>query len=258
MNCQQARPLIEPYADGELDADTILDLEKHLRECTNCTLALRNATTLKKAFKQNSLSFSAPKDLRRRIKAELHSRVAPAPQPNFWQTPWKWNWLTAAISSVATASLVVPLSLSLHNRSQPLEQEIVSDHIRSLMGTHTLDVTSTDQHTVKPWFNGKLDFSPPVKDLAPQNFPLIGGRLDYVGGRSVASLVFQRQKHLINLFVWPAQERDLKPTLIRPIQGYHLVHWVAADMTCWAVSDLNETELLEFAHAFADIKAARP
>jgi anti-sigma factor RsiW len=109
-----------------------------------------------------------------------------------------------------------------------------------------LDVVSTDQHTVKPWFNGKLDFSPPVKDLAAQQFPLIGGRLDYIGGRSVAALIFHRNKHVINLFIWPANGKDVKPATSASIQGYNVIHWSEAEMTFWAASDLNEKELMEF------------
>ncbi|MGD1089955.1 MAG: anti-sigma factor, partial [Verrucomicrobiota bacterium] len=129
---------------------------------------------------------------------------------------------------------------------QRLTQEVVSSNIRSLMADHMLDVVSTDQHTVKPWFNGKLDFSPPVKDLAAQEFPLIGGRLDYIGGRSVAALIFHRNKHVINLFIWPVNEKDSKPAASASIQGYNVIHWSEAEMTFWAVSDLNEKELLEF------------
>ena len=244
MNCQQARPLINPYADGELDAAGVLELEKHLQDCSVCAIALRNAQTLKKALKQEALFFTAPTELRRRIKADLRSQIRAKPRWSFWN----WNWLTTATTSVATACLALLLTLSLTRPSaeQRLTQEIVSGNIRSLMADHMLDVVSTDQHTVKPWFNGKLDFSPPVKDLAAHEFPLIGGRLDYIGGHSVAALVFQRHKHVINLFVWPANGNDTKPALSGAIQGYNVIHWTKAGMTFWAVSDLNGKELMEF------------
>jgi anti-sigma factor RsiW len=244
MNCQQAKPLIEPYADGELDATAILELEKHIHDCPACMAALRNVQSLKMALKQDTLFFAAPKELRRRVKAELHSQFGIKSRWEFRN----WNWLTAATTSLATACLSLLLTVTLTGPSaqQQLTQEIVSSHIRSLMASHVLDVVSTDQHTVKPWFNGKLDFSPPVKDLASQDFRLIGGRLDYLGGHSVAALVFQRHKHLINLFIWPTQKNVSNPTLFTPIQGYNLINWSEADMTFWAVSDLNGKELMEF------------
>jgi anti-sigma factor RsiW len=251
MNCQQAKPLIDAYADGELDAAGILELEKHIHDCPACALEWRNAQTLKKSLKQDALFFTAPTELRRAIKAELRSQVETKSRRNFWN----WNWLTTATTSVATACLALLLTLSLTRPSaeRRLTQEIVSSNIRSLMANHMLDVVSTDQHTVKPWFNGKLDFSPPVKDLAAQDFPLIGGRLDYIGGRSVAALVFHRNKHVINLFIWPANGKDTKPAVSPAIQGYNVIHWSEANMTFWAVSDLNETELMEFVQ---DYKAA--
>jgi anti-sigma factor RsiW len=244
MNCQQAKPLIEPYADGELDAAAIFELEKHIHDCAACALAWRDAQALKKALKQDALYFTAPKELRRKVKTELYSQFATKSRWNIWH----WNWLTATTASVAAACLALLLTLMLTRPSaqQQFAREIVYSHIRSLMASHIMDVESTDQHTVKPWFNGKLDFSPPVKDLAGQGFRLIGGRLDYLGGRSVAALVFQRNKHLINLFIWPVTAKDSEPVPLTPINGYNLIHWSEADMTFWAVSDLNEKELMEF------------
>jgi len=127
-----------------------------------------------------------------------------------------------------------------------------------LIGSHVLDVASTDQHTVKPWFNGKVDFSPPVKDLATEGFPLTGGRLDYLAGHPVAALVFQRNKHIINLFVWPAKEADSTPASIKPRQGYNLIHWSKGGMTFWAVSDLNQKELMQFVQDFAIDNSVKP
>jgi anti-sigma factor RsiW len=248
MNCQQAKPLIEPYADGELDAVAILELEKHIHDCSACALAWHNAQALKKALKQDTLYFPAPKELRRKVKTELYSQFATKSRWSFWN----WNWLTATTTGVSTACLALLLTVTLTRPSaqQQVAQEIVSSHIRSLMAGHIMDVVSTDQHTVKPWFNGKLDFSPPVKDLAGQGFPLIGGRLDYLGGHSVAALVFQRNKHLINLFIWPVSAKDSEPVPLAPVHGYNLIHWSEAKMTFWAVSDLNEKELMEFVQEY--------
>jgi anti-sigma factor RsiW len=256
MNCQQAKPLIGPYADGELEAAAILELEKHIHDCPACALEWRNLQSLKKTLKQDALYFSAPTELRRRIKAELPSPRRAVPR----QSLWNWNWLTTALSGAFAVSLALLLAVTQKRPSseQQVEQEIVSSHVRSLMGSHVLDVASTDQHTVKPWFNGKVDFSPPVKDLAAEGFPLTGGRLDYLGGRTVAALVFQRNKHIINLFVWPAKVPDSKPRPLKPSQGYHLIHWSDAGMNFWAVSDLNEKELMEFVQDFAAGKTVNP
>jgi len=249
MNCQQAKQLIGPYADGELEASAILELEKHIHDCSACALEWRNLQSLKKTLKQDPLYFTAPAELRERIKSEL-----PAPTRAATQRPaWNWNWLTTAISGAFAVCLALLLFVTQTRPSseQQLAQEMVSSHVRSLMAGHATDVASTDQHTVKPWFNGKVDFSPPVKDLTPQGFPLTGGRLDYVGGRSVAALVFQRNKHIINLYVWPTQERDSKPTPAKPSQGYNLIHWSEGGMAFLAVSDLNQKELMDFVQAFA-------
>jgi anti-sigma factor RsiW len=248
MNCQQAGPLIDFYADGELDAAGILELEKHFHDCPACASAWRNAQSLKKALKQDALFFAAPKELRQAIKAELHSQLRTTSRWDFWN----WNWLSTTTTGVAAACLALLLTVTLTRPSAQgrLAQEIVSSHVRSLMANHELDVVSTDQHTVKPWFNGRLDFSPPVKDLATHEFPLVGGRLDYLGGRSVAALVFQRHKHVINLFIWPTKDADSEPTARAPINGYNLIHWSHGGMTFWAVSDLNEKELMEFARDF--------
>jgi anti-sigma factor RsiW len=225
-----------------------LELEKHIHDCPACALAWRNVQTLKKGLKQDTLYFAAPKELRQKVKAELYSQLATKSPWNFWN----WNWLTATTTGLATACLALLLTVTLTRPSaqQQFAREIVSSHIRSLMASHIMDVVSTDQHTVKPWFNGKLDFSPPVKDLAGQGFPLIGGRLDYLGGRSVAALVFQRNKHLINLFIWPVTARDSEPAPLAPVNGYNLIHWSEANMTFWAVSDLNEKELMEFVQEY--------
>jgi anti-sigma factor RsiW len=256
MNCQQARPLIDPYADGELEAGAILELERHIQSCPGCMVAWRNLQGLKKALKQDALYFAAPAELRQRIKSELPSPARTVPQ---WPA-WSWNRLTTAMSGAFAVCLALLVTVTLFRPSsdQPLAQEIVSSHIRSLMAGHVMDVVSTDQHTVKPWFNGKLDFSPPVRDLAAQEFPLVGGRLDYIGGRGVAALVFQRHKHIINLFVWPAKEADSNPAPFAPRQGYNLIRWSEAGMVFWAVSDLNEKELMEFVQDYTTGRTTVP
>jgi anti-sigma factor RsiW len=152
----------------------------------------------------------------------------------------------AAILVLALLSTLVTFRPS-SNSDDLLANEMVSAHVRSLMLDHATDVISTDQHTVKPWFEGKLDFSPPVVDLASQGFTLIGGRLDYAGGRAVAALVYQRRQHVVNLFVFPTQDSSTNGNKILVKQGFNIVHWTRSGMTFWAVSDLNAAELQEFA-----------
>jgi anti-sigma factor RsiW len=255
MNCDQSKALIEPYADGELDASRIIELEQHIHNCPACAITTSHLRSLKTKIKRDGLYFPAPNELRCRIKAELRSHT---------ESKWRWNilnlkWLaTAATGAVAVClAFVLAVTMGQPSAEQRLAQELVSNHVRSLMANHALDVASSDQHTVKPWFDGKLDFSPPVKDLGAQEFPLLGGRLDYAGGRAVAALVFQRHKHVINLFVWPGGAKDSRPRPIAPRQGFNLVHWTQAGMSLWTVSDLNEKELQEFVEAFQSSVAVR-
>ena len=148
-------------------------------------------------------------------------------------------------TGVIARVLLGPRQQTLTVAESDLAGQVLDSHIRSLMASHLADVVSTDQHTVKPWFNGKLDFSPPVIDFAAQGFPLIGGRLDYLDGRSAAALVYRRRKHIINLFVWPEQGRVGTESMTR--RGYHLIHWTKDGMTYWAVSDVSGSDLSQFA-----------
>src|SRR5262249_46458652 len=145
-----------------------------------------------------------------------------------------------------------------HSADAFLTQELVANHVRSqMLPTHRFDVASSDPHTVKPWFAGKLDFSPPVKDLVDQGFPLVGGRLEYLHDRPVAALVYQRRQHSINLFIWPSTSVPETPMKVVSRQGYHLLHWTQSGMTHWAVSDLNAHELQEFAHLIEQQNSAQ-
>jgi anti-sigma factor RsiW len=245
MNCEDAKPLLDSFADGELDLVNHVQVEAHVDECLACDHAYRNTTALKNALAGEELYFKAPAELRARIRSSLHE----AAEESFWRGLLKWRWMptmaAAAIVVIALFSAVAIFRPSANSEDQ-LANEMVSAHVRSLMLDHATDVISTDQHTVKPWFEGKLDFSPPVIDLAPQGFALIGGRLDYLGGRPVAALVYQRRQHLINLFIYPVQDKN-NESGASTRQGFNVIHWTKNGMTFWTVSDLNVGELQGFA-----------
>jgi anti-sigma factor RsiW len=158
--------------------------------------------------------------------------------------------VTLAVSLGGGAGLRIVRSRQATAATEMMARDVVAGHVRALMGEHLFDVGSTNQHTVKPWFLGKLDFSPPVDDLAPQGFPLVGGRLDYLSGRPVAALVYQRRQHTINVFVRPQIDSHEAAADARTLRGFHVRHWTRAGMAFWAVSDLNDMELDQFVHAF--------
>jgi anti-sigma factor RsiW len=255
VNCPENNTLMHAYLDGELDLLSTLQLEAHLRECAACAQAYKNHQTLRSAMTSGGLYFKHPRNLAQRIHLALQgpnktavSVFASAPEVS-GHMPWWRSWALAGLAAsvvlvTAIAWRLVP-RVSMPTQDDLLAREVLSSHVRSLMGDHLMDVPSSDQHTVKPWFNGKLDFSPPVQELSSEGFPLVGGRLDYVEERPVSALVYQRRKHVINLFVWPSSGESGKKIVMR--QGYNLLHWTQSGMTYWAVSDLNSRELQEFA-----------
>jgi anti-sigma factor RsiW len=165
-------------------------------------------------------------------------------------TPWNWLGLAAAIIFAAIIALNLVPRLQRPGADQFLATQLIASHVRSLMANHLTDVASSDQHTVKPWLDAKLDFAPAVADLGSEGFPLIGGRLDYLDNRPVAALVYQRRKHFINLFVWPAESGSTGADKRITRQGYQLLHWVDSDFNYWAVSDVSDNDLQAFKQAF--------
>jgi anti-sigma factor RsiW len=230
--------------DDELDLVSVIALEQHLQTCARCAQVYKNQQTLRAAIRGNGLYATAPAALQQRIQASVRQASADAHPPRVLR--WPWLGVAAALACVAILAWGLSRASLAPAADDRLAVEVVAGHVRSLMADHLADVISSDRHTVKPWFNGKLDFSPTVEDLASQGFPLTGGRLDYLDGRPVAALVYQRQRHVINLFIWPASQPGAAATTAEMSQGYNLIHWTKAGMTYWAVSDLNADELQEF------------
>ena len=247
MNCKETQEVIHGYLDDELDLVHNLAVEQHLKECAACAQSLQREQSLRKAMANRSLYFEAPKWLEKRVRSAVR-QASKAESHWSWGRAFTWGWprVLVPLAAAAVVLLVTVPSLMRPSTEDRLSQEIVSAHVRSLMASHLTDVASTDQHTVKPWFNGKLPFSPPVTDLAAQGFPLIGGRLDYVENHPVAALVYQHRKHFINLFIWPSVRVSSTAEEFRKQQGYNSIHWSQGGMEFWAVSDMNQVDLGDF------------
>ena len=274
MNCEEATKLMDGYLDGELDPITSEKIEQHLRDCRKCEEAYEAHTALTHAISRGAPYYKAPIELRQRVHSSLRDEVAdkpartvlrrsqllvrrkqPQPRTVLFGTPW--NWLSLAGLGLAAAVIFAAIIFSnlapvlrRPGADQFLATQLIASHVRSLMANHLTDVPSSDQHTVKPWLDAKLDFAAPVVDLSGECFPLIGGRLDYLDNHPVAALIYQRRKHFINLFIWPtaAGTTETKKTMTR--QGYHLLHWVDPDFNYWAVSDVSDSELQTFNQHF--------
>jgi len=232
------------YLDDELDLVTSMEVERHLRDCDACTQTHQAIRSVQSAVAHNGVRFDPPANLEKRLR--LAVRRENEPKRKSFVVRWRW------IGAVTSLLIVIGLGWSISaNFNRPfaddlLAQEIVCSHIRSLMADHLTDVLSSDQHTVKPWFDGKLDFSPLVKDLSQQGFSLNGGRLDYISHRPVAALVYQRRQHLINVFVWPVTDAPITNESAFSSHGYNVVRWSNRGMAYWVVSDLNLDELRQF------------
>jgi anti-sigma factor RsiW len=274
MNCEEATKLMDGYLDGELDPIASQTIEQHLRDCPNCDQAYKTNVSLIRAIGNATPYYKAPAELRERIQSSLREEmaappmrnVAPDAQPLFPRKQpgprtvlfrTQWNWLSLAGLGLAAAIIFAAIiALNLVPRwqrpgaDQFLATQLIASHVRSLMANHLSDVASSDQHTVKPWLDAKLDFAPPVVDLSSEGFPLVGGRLDYLDNRPVAALVYQRRKHFINLFVWPGETGAARPTMAMSHQGYQLLHWADPDFNYWAVSDVNANDLQTFKQQF--------
>ena len=238
----------EAYLDGEHAAIDARELGAHLAQCPVCTRFRDGRVALRAAIASDIPKFQAPAALRDRVRAAAQARSG-ARRRFTVQRLWRPLALAASLAVVALGSWTLARR---RVAGEVLANDVLTSHIRSLMPGHLTDVLSSDQHTVKPWFNGRLDFSPPVYDFAGRGYPLVGGRLDYVDGRPVAALVYGRRQHLINVFLWPSPRGPSGGPKTRDRQGYHMLHWTTADYSYWVVSDLGSAELQEFAQVLRE------
>ncbi|PYP56708.1 MAG: anti-sigma factor [Gemmatimonadetes bacterium] len=249
---------LDAYLDGELTAGDVRTLETHLAQCVECTRFRDRRLELRAAIVAGIPTFQAPPALRDRIRAAARTGSAletkRAPRRFTMRTLWRPLALAASLAVVAIGGWSLALQ---HVAGEALADNVLASHVRSLMPGHLTDVLSSDQHTVKPWFNGRLDYSPSVYDFAGRGYPLLGGRLDYVGGRPVAALVYGRRQHVINVFVWPATSGPTDGSNKRDRQGYHMLHWTTPDYTYWVVSDLGLAELQDFAQLLRQADSIR-
>jgi anti-sigma factor RsiW len=239
MTCDDVERDLDSYVDRELEPGAAAAVCDHLEGCAACRARVAERRALGRLVR-SAPYYQAPASLRARIASRT---AAPSPAPRRILA-----WAAAAVLAVSIGGGAAFLR-SVSVRADAVVDEVVDGHVRSLMVEHLFDVRSTDQHTVKPWFLGRLDFAPPVADLASIGFPLVGGRLDYLNGRPVAALVYQRQQHTINVFVAPDREGAASAIDSRSRRGFHVRHWMRGGMSFWAVSDLNDAELTAFARA---------
>jgi len=254
MNCAESEILLHALIDGELDAGHARDVETHVAACPACAEKLTAFRAMREAMAEADLKEAAPAHLRSRIEAAMPAPPARVIAPSRFSRPSRRAFfggfaVGTALSAAVAASLV--LTVVRNDQERTIANEVVSAHIRSLQAGHLMDVETSDQHTVKPWFNGKLDVAPPVIDLTAQGFTLLGGRLDYIDGEPVGSIVYQRRKHLINLFVARRLGAKHAGARTETIQGYNVRHWSEEGLDFWAVSDIATDELEEFGQKFA-------
>lgn len=250
VRCPEWQGLIQSLVDGELDAEHSRRVEAHIAEHPACAAEMRRLTVVRERIRSAHAPLRAPDALRHRIVAGIE---ADEHQEAGWFGHWRsiLDWLRPISLPLSGAMLAFSLVIALTFHSNPssdLVGDLTSAHVRSLLADHLMDVATSDRHTVKPWFNGKITFSPPVVDLAAEGFPLVGGRVDYVEGRVVAALVYRHNGHVINLFIWPGT--SAAPERLER-GGYNLSGWQTADLVFWAVSDMSGDDLMAFKAEFS-------
>jgi anti-sigma factor (TIGR02949 family) len=248
MRCDEIRPRLDAYVDGELPETERGQLRDHLMDCPECGPEAAALRRLQEGIRRSAPIYRAPEALRSQIRFALRQEAA----ENARAARPALSWLAYAASLLLAVALGSGGTLLITGERQEdaVANELIDSHLRSLLGSHLTDVASSDQHTVKPWFAGRSDLSPPAVDLAGEGFPLVGGRLDLIAGKPVPALVYRRREHVINVFVLPASRGNLGAPLSR--RGYSLRHWNEGDLGFWAVSDAAPSELAEFERVFRE------
>jgi anti-sigma factor RsiW len=252
MNCRDAEPLLHARLDNELDVAGSLTVDRHLSECRACAAQYAALQNLREEIAAAELWYTLPSALERKLAARFTSQRAGL--ASLWSRPWR-SALAFATVAVCAAVLVISAPM-MRNAEQTgaIGAEILDNHLRALQPGHLFDVQSSDQHTVKPWFQGKTDFSPPVSDLTNDGFVLVGGRLEVIHQQPAAAIVYRRRQHVISLYVSPVPGADKRPAL-QDLGGYHLLHWQQDNMSYWAVSDVAAADLRDFASLINPSKA---
>ncbi|HEY8413718.1 MAG TPA: anti-sigma factor [Pyrinomonadaceae bacterium] len=246
---ENIRELLHAYVDGELDLANTRETERHLESCADCRGTEKAIRELRSALTSDAPAYRAPAHLRRNVRAALRREAKSTRQT---LSPWLVFATGAAFAAVLVGAVLFPTMPGA--RGNTIVDQVIANHVRSLLATHLVDVVSSDQHTVKPWFDGKIDFAPEVRDLSANGFPLLGGRLDYLDGKTVVALVYQRNKHPINLFITPEPTSRSSAPRVMNRRGYNVFSWTNNGMKYWAVSDLNQTELREFTELVRAVK----
>ena len=248
MDCNQIELLLDAYVDGELELTRQLDIEAHLAACPTCKKAAEAANNFRLSVRMNTRFYKAPPQLKATIRAALRK-----------ESGSQFGWVCRFWRPLAATAGILVLGLSLawawfadtHHKDRELIVQAISDHSRSLLVDHMLDVTSSDQHTVKPWVTGKLDYTPPVADLAAVGYKLLGGRIDLLANRPVAAIVYQYQGHFINVFVWPAVSHAIDFN-VQSQQGYSLCGWNKASLNYLIISELSPADMEKFEDQLRD------
>jgi anti-sigma factor (TIGR02949 family) len=246
--CAEWIAMLQSFIDGELDSIHSTQFENHLATCPDCANEMERLYAMRRTIGRDGVRWQTPEDVRARIMSTLsleekRATVRTVAPGSYWRSVLQFVKQWSYIPSLAALAASLFLFMNVARQDLPIQDEIVASHVRSMLANHLTDVETSDRHTVKPWFNGKIDFSPPVVDLVAQGFPLVGGRVDYLDGRVVAALIYRRHGHIINVFVWPGSPTQ---PLATTHDGYNIDTWSGGGLVFWAISDVDPADLSAF------------